>query len=77
MATLKVHYLKGDSDNFPALYEAIEGWLKETKVVKYQLNSTVHFHPGEQRWYILITIMYQDGTVSPIAMPTLIPRRVD
>jgi len=77
MADLKVHYLKGNSDDFPALYKEIAEWLKQAKVVKYQLNSTAHYHAEEQRWHILITVMYQDGVVSPIATPLIVPRRAD
>jgi len=75
MAIHKIHYLRGNSDDFPALYEKIEKWLKKAKVAQYQLNSTVHYVPEQQRWHILITIMYHGGAVSPIARPTLIPKR--
>lgn len=78
----KLNYFSGHTDNLPAIYEEIEAWLKETKVAAYQLNSTVSFHVEDRKWYIIITVMYQDSqsvarTVIRPGMLMSAPRRAD
>ncbi len=78
MAILKIHYLRGNSDDPAAIYAELDGWLKETGVTEYQLNSTVHFMPEELQWQILVTIIYKPVAAhEKILRTNLMPQRVD
>lgn len=76
---LKIKYFSSTSDDLSAIYDGIDKWLRETKHAGYQLNSTVHFHVEERKWYVIVTVMYQEPPGVGIIRPELImnPRRAD
>ena len=76
---VKIKYFSSTSDDFAAIYDGIDKWLRETKHAGYQLNSIVHFHVEEQKWYIIVTVMYNEGQGVGIIRPEIMlnPRQAD
>jgi hypothetical protein len=79
-APLKVQYFEGNSEDFDGLIQDIDSWLGAGNFAKYQLNSTPHWNEQQQRWEVLVTIMYHSeaGAPNQIAIPRMMmPRRAN
>ena len=65
-----IKYFQGDSDDLDAIRQALKEWVADTHPAGYQINSTVHFHAEDRKWYVLVTVIHQ-GVASGISIPRL------
>jgi len=63
--SIGVRYFSGTSLDFAAIEDAVHHWQDQEKPGAVNVNTAFHYDEKEQRWDVLVCIVFQDKAPSP------------